>query len=125
MRLVPRIAGMSSRLTINPQPRSERIPRRSWVLNHPDEGADGAATWLIRLLRVPDCGGQATPAPSPVTTGSYHGRDAGVAQLVRALAFQAGCREFESRLPLHSRPISFADDSRRVIASTRTHQLRR
>jgi hypothetical protein len=27
--------------------------------------------------------------------------DAGVAQLVRAPAFQAGCREFESRLPLH------------------------
>ena len=27
--------------------------------------------------------------------------DAGVAQLARASAFQADCREFESRLPLH------------------------
>jgi hypothetical protein len=32
------------------------------------------------------------------------GANAGVAQLVRALAFQAGCREFESRLPLPLRP---------------------
>ena len=30
--------------------------------------------------------------------------EAGVAQLARASAFQADCREFESRLPLHFKP---------------------
>jgi hypothetical protein len=44
--------------------------------------------------------------------------DAGVAQLVRALAFQAGCREFESRLPLPANDVTSPRTTEAIAART-------
>src|ERR1700683_4574669 len=114
MRFVPRIAGMRRRLTISPQPRSARMPRRSWAPIPEERGATASTVPLIRgvppllaLVRQK----QATDWSFALPAAGTMGPDAGVAQLVRALAFQAGCREFESRLPLPAKRRDVAADS--------------
>ena len=54
----------------------------------------------MKLVDTPDLGSGASRCGSSslLIRTTY---EAGVAQLARASAFQADCREFESRLPLH------------------------
>src|ERR1700721_1478682 len=65
MRLVPRIAGMSSKLTMRRGPRSARMPRRRLALG-PVVDAAAPAFGLTRVLHTADFGRQPTPDPSEV-----------------------------------------------------------
>ena len=73
---------MSSGLTIRREPRSARIPLRSWLPSHADCDACAPAAWRKWTSRWADRGGQPTAATAVVRASGYYGYDAGVAQLV-------------------------------------------